>query len=261
MLEKIQTMQEKSIEKSTFKKVILPTWHDSKRGTPNTFLRSALFSAIKSRDRADMKGVILASQSGIIVTYTGEQLNQEDLSVWECLIHLAKETPLGVTCEFTAYQILKTLGVEDAGENYKQLHDVIIRLTACAVQIQHVGQTFFGSLIASGIRDDKTGHYSITLSKDLLKLYGKTEWTAVNWDQRTLLKKKPLALTLHGYYSTHKSPYPVKLETLQSFSGSRNKQKAGFKAKVQKALEELVKINFLASFSIDSDLVSVIKHK
>ena len=164
MLEKIQTMQEKSMQKSAFKEVILPTWHDNKRGTPNTFLRSALFSAIKSRDRADMKGVILASQSGIIVTYTGEQLNQEDLSVWECIIHLAKETPLGITCEFTAYQILKTLGMEDAGENYKQLHNVIIRLTACAVQIQHVGQTFFGSLIASGIRDDKTGHYSITLS-------------------------------------------------------------------------------------------------
>jgi len=259
---KVMAISEKALAKNTNKEVMLPSWPDSRRGTPNTFLRSALFSAIQSKDRVDMKNVILGSQAGIIVTYTGEQLNQEDLSVWECLVHLAKESPLGATCEFTSYEILKTLGIQDAGENYKNLHDIIIRLTACAVQIQHVGQTFFGSLISSGIRNDETGRYSITLSKDLLKLYGKTEWTSVNWEQRKSLKRKPLALSLHSYYSSHAKPFAISLTWLKNnVAGSKNKQKAGFKAKVEKSLDELVKVGFLDSWAINGELILVIRKK
>ncbi len=249
----------KAIAKSASKDITLPNWPDNKRGTPNSFLRSALFSAIQSKDRADLKRAILASQAGIIVTYTGQQLNQEDLSVWECIVHLAKKHPLGYICEFTGYEILKTLNLPTAGEHHKRLHDVIIRLTACAVEIKHAGTTFFGSLISSGVKNDETGHYTITLDKDIIKLYGKTEWTSVNWDQREKLKRKPLAQALHGYYSSHKTPHPIKIETLQKFTGGRNKQAAGFKIKVQKALEELVYVGFLKSYSIENNLVYVIK--
>jgi len=257
--DKITKIQNKSIQNNLSVASKLPVWHDSKRGTPNTFLRSALFSAVQSKDRIDMKGVVLASQAGIIVTYTGEQLNQEDLSVWETLMHLAKDSSLDNICEFTSYEILKTMGLPNGGENHKQLHTIIIRLTACAVQIEHAGKTFFGSLISSGIKDEKTGHYTIKLSKNLIKLYGKTEWTGVNWEQRKALKRKPLAMSLHGYYSSHKAPYPVKLETLLKLSGSKNKQPADFKIKVRKALQNLVDIEFLDSFLIEDNLVSVKK--
>jgi hypothetical protein len=259
MKTKIEELTHKALEKSRGKDLMLPNWPNNKRGTPNTFLRSALFSAIQSKDRADLKGAVIASQSGIIVTYTGQQLNQEDLSVWECIVNLAKQHPLGCTCEFTAYEILKSIGLPNGGENHKRLHEVIIRLTACAIEIKHAGPTFFGSLISSGLKDELTGHYKIELSRDLIKLYGKTEWTGVNWDQRNLLKRKPLAQALHGYYSSHKKPHPIKLETLQKYTGGRNKQLAGFKIKVHAALNELVKIGFLDSFFIDGSLVYVTK--
>lgn len=249
----------RAIAKNADKELMLPSWPDNKRGTPNTFLRSALFSAVQSKDRVNMKGVVLASQSGVIITYTGEQLNQEDLSVWECLVSLAKEQPLGCVCEFTAYEILQSLGLPTGGDNHKRLHSVIIRLTACAVEIKHAGPTYFGSLIESGIKDEITSHYTIKLNRELIKLYGKTEWTGVNWEQRSLLKRKPLAMALHGYYSTHKNPYPIKLSTLQKFTGGRNKQQAGFKVKVKSALDELVRIGFLTDYSIDGDTVSITK--
>lgn len=255
----IARLGKRALERSLSKEVKLPLWPDNKRGTPNTFLRSALFSAVQSKDRLDMKGVVLASQSGVIITYTGEQLNQEDLSVWECIVSLIKEHPLGCVCEFTAYEILKSLNLPVGGESHKRLHGIIIRLTACAVEIKHAGPTYFGSLIESGIKDEITSHYTIKLNKELIKLYGKTEWTGVNWEQRALLKRKPLAMALHGYYSSHNHPYPIKLSTLQKFTGCRNKQPAGFKVKVKTALDELVSIGFLSSYSLDGDLLSVTK--
>ena len=52
--------------------VQLPLWRDDKRGAPNSFLRSALFAAIQSKDRADFKEATLFSQDGITIKYTGE---------------------------------------------------------------------------------------------------------------------------------------------------------------------------------------------
>ena len=66
----------------------LPLWPEPKRGTSNSFIRSALFAAIQGKDRVFMREATLTSQKGIVVKFTGEQLNQDDLSVWETLAHL-----------------------------------------------------------------------------------------------------------------------------------------------------------------------------
>ncbi|MBT9100579.1 TrfA protein [Methylovulum psychrotolerans] len=245
-------------QKREITKIIqLPLWPESKRGTPNSFLRSALFSAIQGKDRQYLREATLFSQQGIIVKFTGLQLNQEDLTLWETLVHLAKEHPLGNTCNFTAYEILKSLGLPTGGKNHKDLHSSVIRLTACAVEISHEGKTYFGSLIESGAKDELTSHYNIKLNRQLIRLYSESTWTAINWDQRTQIRKKPLAQALHGYYSSHKTPYPLKLTTLQRITGSRNKQPASFKRQCHIALDELVKIGFLQSYEIEGDTVSV----
>lgn len=79
----LEELEKKSAERSLSKDILLPECHDEKRGTPNGFLRSALFSAIQSKDRVWLKDAILASQDGVSVRFTGEQLNQEDLTLWE----------------------------------------------------------------------------------------------------------------------------------------------------------------------------------
>ena len=255
----LDRLKKKVDERSLSKDLKLPDWPDTKRGTPNSFLRSALFSAIQSKDRVFLKDVVLASQEGVAVNFTGEQLNQEDLTLWEALVHLAKDEPLGNVCKFTAYDILKSMKLGDGGIDRERLHKGIIRLTACAVEISLNGsRVYFSSLIDSGVRDELTSHYTIQLNRQLIKLYSQNTW--LDWEQRTKLRRKPLAQTLHGYYSSHKKPYPVKLETLQQLSGSKNKQLAGFKKKVSIALDELVKIEFLKSYNIDSDMV-IVKRK
>jgi hypothetical protein len=205
-----------------------------------------------------MDGVILASQEGIIVKFTGKQLNQEDLTLWENLVHLAKETPLGDICEFTAYDILKTMGLGDSGKQRQILHEGVIRLTGGVVEIMIGTQrTYFGALIDHGTKNEETGRYKIQLNKSLIKLYNQSTW--VDFKQRAALQRKPLAQFFHGYYSSHKIPYPVKIETMHKLSGSKNKSLTDFKKKAIIAMNELVKIGFLDNYEINSEKLDVKK--
>ena len=235
----------------------LPLWRDDKRGAPNSFLRSALFAAIQSKDRADFKEATLFSQDGITIKYTGEQLNQEDLIVWLTLIDLAKQHPLGTECSFTARGILKHMGMDTSGQSHERLRKSILRMTACAVVIKLENYSYGGSIIGDFTIRDHDKSYMVTLNRKVIKLFNETDWTGLEWKQRGLLGRKPLALALHGYYSSHEKPLSVSIEFLSNITGSMNKQKADFKRKVKTALEELIKINFLKSYEIDGDMVKI----
>jgi hypothetical protein len=255
--DKLARMKEVSRQREAAQVIQLPLWPEPKRGTPNSFIRSALFAAIQSKDRVFLKEATLASQKGITVKFTGEQLNQEDLSVWETFAHLARQHPLGHLSEFTAHGLLKSLGMHTGLSQHKQLHSTIIRLTACAVEITHEGKTYFGPLVKSGLKDELTSHYRIELNRELIRLFGENQWTALDWQQRQGLRGKHLAQALHAFYSSHRQPFPIKLDTLRSYVGSKNFQKAGFKVKLRAALDELMKIGFLSDYAIDGDIVSV----
>ena len=255
--DKLARMKEVSRQREAAQVIQLPLWPEPKRGTPNSFIRSALFAAIQSKDRVFLREATLASQKGITVKFTGEQLNQEDLSVWETFAHLARQHPLGHLSEFTAHGLLKSLGMHTGLSQHKQLHSTIIRLTACAVEITHEGKTYFGPLVKSGLKDELTSHYRIELNRELIRLFGENQWTALDWQQRQGLRGKHLAQALHAFYSSHRQPFPIKLDTLRSYVGSKNFQKAGFKVKLRAALDELVKIGFLSGYAIDGDIVSV----
>ncbi len=247
-----------SIKEKTESNVIhLPSWSETKRGAPNSLIRSALFSAIQGKDRRYMEEEILYVQKGIMIKFTGNQLNQEDLTLWETLVHLARQHPLGSECVFTAHSILKELGLPTGGKNHKVLHRGIIRLTACAVEITHEGKLFFDSMIEGGVKDEVTHSYKIKLNRDLIRLFGDTQWTAIDWQQRLALRRKPLAQFLHGYYSSHREPYPVKIETLRQLSGSRNKQAASFKRQIKAAHDDLKGVEFLIDYEIAGKIVEV----
>ena len=235
----------------------LPLWRDDKRGAPNSFLRSALFAAIQSKDRCHLKEAVLGSQQGITIKYTGEQLNQEDLTIWLALVDLVRQHPLGTECSFTAYGILKHMNMDTGGQAHEKLRMSILRMTACVLTVTNEEYTFSDRIIDRFIVDEKTKYYKITVGRHTIKLFGDNQWTAVEHKQRRSLSRKPLALALHGYYSSHEKPLPVGIEFLASITGSTNSQKASFKRQVKIALEELIKIGSLKSYEISSDLVAV----
>lgn len=235
----------------------LPLWPEPKRGTPNTFLRSALFAAIHGKSRRWMKEEVLASLNGITVKYTGEQLTQSDLDVWETLIHLARRHPLGTECSFTAHGILRLLDRDTGKSQHTWLHSAIIRLTACAVEITYREKTFhgsdektfFGSLVQSGGKDEVSRAYRVKLNPELIKLFGENQWTQLDWTQRQRMMKQPLAQALHAFWSSHAEPMPIKVETLRGLSGSNVKELRKFKHQLKSALAVLVEMGFLESFT------------
>jgi hypothetical protein len=234
-----------------------PAWKDHQRGVPNVALRSALFAAVHEKDCTYVERKLLPGPKGFEIRYTGKRLCQSDLDVWELALHLARLHPLGTVCEFTAHEFLKWLGRATGKWQHEWLKEVFARLQATSVEIiSSKGETYFGSLIDEGGRDEKSGRYVVRINPKLAVLYT-IGWTAIDWGQRQKLKRKPLALWLHGFFATHAEPFPLKVETLQRLSGSQTKEKRKFKQNLKAALEELLSVGAIVSYHFEGDLLHV----
>ncbi len=243
-------------ESHTAKVVQLPVWPEGKRGVPNSVLRGALFAAIQGKDREALKRELLEAPQDIEIRFTGWQLDQSDLDVWELVLHLARKHPLGTTCYFTAHGLLKDLGRRTGGNDYEWLKEVLARLAGAVVEITHNHMTYFGPLLGGGIRDENDGRYVLEINPKVAALYS-AGWTATDWQQRQDLKGKPLALWLHGYYSTHAAPHPVSVEYLHRVSGSRDRSMRGYKQRLIKAHEQLQEVGAINDFEIQNGLVFI----
>jgi hypothetical protein len=222
-------------------------------------LRGALFAAVQGKNRAVFQRELLACQKGLQIRFTGIQLDQSDLDVWEQALHLARHHPLGSRCEFSAYGFLKALGRKTGKSEHEWLKNAFARLMGCGVELtnQQERKTYGGSLLEF-LRDDDSGRYVVIFNPKILTLY-EGGWTAIDWQARQLLRGKPLALWLHGYLASHAKPYPIKIETLRAFSGSNNKAVRFFKRKLIAALNELKKIQFIRDYAFEDENVIINK--
>ena len=238
------------------KVIQLPLWPEPKRGAPNAVLRGALFAAVH-KDRRYMDRELLAAQDGIMVRFTGKQLDQSDLDVWEQVLHLARPQALGTRCYFTAHGFLKALGRHTGTTAHEWLASAFARLGASWVEISDGRWTYLGSLIEGGVRDEDTGRYVLEINPELAKFFGPTRWTQIDWEQRQGLRGKPLALWLHGFYASHAAPYPLRVEYLHKLSGSQTKQVWKFKQNLIQALRALEAVGGIKAFEIRDEIVHV----
>lgn len=237
--------------------VQLKIWPEAVRGVPNAFLRSALFAAIQGKTRRYMKGEFLGSLDGVSLKFTGMQLDQSDFDVWAQAAHLARLHPLGNVCHFKANAFLKAIGRANGKKDYDWLDASLTRAVACAVEIKSGSHSYMGSLISESWRDKDTREYKVVLNPTIAALFQADDWTGMQLEQRQMLKGKPLALWLHGFYSTHAKPFPMKVETLRDLSGSTAKHMRNFKIKLREAFADLKAVGIFGT--IDDDLVTVIR--
>jgi len=217
--------------------VQLPLWPAPTRGTPNSFLRGALFAAIQGKERQYLKRQIIATQKGSTIRFTGMQLDQSDLDVWEQAAALAQPHPLGNVCHFHINAFLREIGRNTGKTQHEWLKDVFARLMTAGVEVTEGRYTYGGAMLEFR-RDEVAGVYIVRLNPTILNLY-KAGWTAIDWETRQKLRRKPLALWLHGWLSSNAENYPVKVETLHRLSGSTNPHKGSFKRQLIKALADL----------------------
>jgi hypothetical protein len=230
----------------------LPMWPEAIRGTPNAFLRSALFGVARRGKRRYFERAHLESVEGLELRYTGARLDQADLDVWEMAIHLARKEPLGNKVTFSANSFLTALDRCSGKRDYEWLKTVAARLSATTLEITYRDFTYAGSLIDEFVRDELTKQYTITFNPRLLKLY-QAGWSSIDWSVRQTLKGKPLALWVHGFYSTHINPYPMRVETIHRLCGSETQQTKHFKSELKDALQELKEAKGIIEWKIDDN--------
>jgi TrfA protein len=242
------------------KVVHLPFWNDEQRGTPNCFLRSALFAAIYGNSsRRYLKNAVLAVQGDITIRYTGEQLSQSDLDLVMAALHLARQHPLGHICHFRGYAFLKAIGRSDSKPNYLWLDTTITRLIACAVKIRLGQRVFEGNILSSCIRDEGMNVYKLTFATDFVKLFGASDWTAIDWNMRQKLTRSPLAQWIYDYAVSHVGT-KIKLKTLQQLSGRESDTPKIFNKAVRRAKKMLEKAA-AATMEIDDAGLVTLAHK
>ena len=242
------------------KKVSLPMWPDSVTGIPNALLRGALFGVSTER-KLFAKRTLLTSVDCYEIRFKGETFNQTDLDVVSKLLDVAQPHPLGKRVEFAAHSLLKALGRGVGGKDHEQLKEEITRLMGGVVEITDTqGQkTYMGTLVQDAGIDDATGRWEVIFNNRMLKLY-EDGYTLVDQEQRQLLGRNNLAKWLHGHYASHAKPFPYKVKTLMDLCGSTTKRLVDFRISLRAALDQLVKIAAIQSWTIDpkTDLVEVV---
>lgn len=239
----------------------LELWPNAVRGVPNAVLRGSLFSVSKQRAIAK-KRELLAAVDGIEIRFKGERFNQTDLDLFEMLLHLARLQPLGKQVEFTAYSLLKELGRGTGGKDHDDLKEAIARLRGGVVEITWLaegqkGRTFGGGLLADYYRDEASQRYVVVFDEKMLSLY-EGGYTYVDWEQRKALGSNNLAKWLQGFYASHAQPYPYKVETIKNLCGSTVGRLPDFRRLLRTALDELIEVGVIKTWSIEDDLIHVV---
>lgn len=258
-----QAKFEKNNSKAIPVVVQLPLWAEALRCLPNELLRSALFNAKnRKQPRAYLKKQDIAVLFDGRITYQGEELRQDDETVWLQLIHLAKESPLGSFVEFTPYSFCKAIGWPICKGSYVRLRESLDRMqsTALAVYSKRLKEGVSLSMIPLFAWQDENKQtlkkYRVQVAQQLVELFGNEHYTRVEWEQRLALPVG-IATWLHGYYASHREPFPVKLDTIKKGAGITTERPAKVRELIEKALTELVNVGFLKSWEVVGELVHV----
>lgn len=246
----------------------LPIWPQTQRGLPNSFSRSALFTVgnIRTGKRLNLKRHQIAALAGISITYTGEELFQDDEDVLLQILHLARLQPIATEVTFKASAMIAELGWSRNAKSIERLADCIERMKASSLSVTVESPTarenFSGSLIrAFRWREEGSNEtmrqWTILLEKEIVGLFNPKTYTRLDWNTR--LKLPPLAKWLHSFYHSHAEPFPFKVETLHKLTGSKIAELFKFRYKLREALDILVEAGFLESAYIEprTDLVVV----
>lgn len=243
----------------------LPLWSEAMRGVPNELVRSSLFSARDKREpRRTFRGEDLIVIGDGRIHYRGEELRQDDETVWLHVLHLARLQPLGESVEFTPHAFLKAIGWGTSAKEYARLREHLSRMQATALSIysSRLGKGCSVSLIRKFEYTDDTGQklarWRVYIEPEMRILFGGLYYTQLEWEQR--MRLGTLACWLHGLFSSHTQPFPMKVATLKDGCGSAARDLKNFRYRLRRSLDELCAVGFLSQWHIDrTDLVHVVR--
>lgn len=242
-----------------------PFWDDDNRGVPNPLIRGGLFGVGTSAKREFLPNMHISSLSNYEITYTGQDLQQDDLSVWMSLINLARSSPLSDKVRFTGYQLIRDLGWRMHSESYRRAQESIERLKVTGIKIATKDKTdgYSGSLIReyAWVDADENGNtkWMVRFEPRVSVLFMNDTTTMLEWETRKKIgTRSTVAMWLHAFYATHRDPIPLSVEKLHELCRS-DSQLSTFRRNLKNALDKLIDVGFLASYEIINDQVHLTK--
>ena len=242
----------------------LPLWPEVMRSLPNEILRSALFNA---RNRKNPRSMMKSEPVAVIgdgrISYRGEELRQDDETVWLQLVHLARRHVAGQLVEFTAYSFCKDIEWSINSKSYDRLKECLRRMQATGLDVysKRLGRGVSLSMIPFFEYEDSETqktlqHWRVRIAPELVELFGDHYFTRLEWAQRLQLPDG-LATWLHGYLATHRVPHPIKIETIARGAGLTETNKPELRRLIKRALTNLINCGFLMEFNVHDDIVTV----
>ena len=252
----LEAKAEPATTEQTAQLIEFPQWPEDRRATAQAVFRSALFPAVSFKGgRPFLKEERLCSVEGVEVFFTGERFDQSDLDVYLELLKIARKSPFGTECRFSAHSLLKALGRATGKANHKWLHSVIVRLRSGTVDMTDHQMRYFGGLVDGGTQEEDSRHYKVRINTDFACFFKAGLWASLDNQQRCALRRNQTAKALHAYYSTHVAPRPHTFEKLAGLIGLSNKQRRDVKANLIEAHDALKRIGFLSGYEVREDTV------
>jgi hypothetical protein len=211
---------------------------------PNVLLRSGLFGMVEYGKRQMFKDKKIESQSDYEISYTGEELDQNDLSVYIGILKLACEQAneknlFAETVLTTHTEIINILQKSKSGCANEFSLESLKRLVGAKLEIKNKRYKYYGPLILGLLEDKVTQKIKISFNEKIAELFLSDDVTFLNNSIRLLLAKKQLALWTHGYYSSHAHAFPIYVKTLHALCGSNIKSLKVFRSKLKVAATQI----------------------
>ncbi len=246
----------------------MPAWPETLRCVPNEILRCSLFNARNRNVRRieDMPEHDLVVLFNGRITYSGPELRQQDETVWLQLVHLARLAGPGEPVEFVPKSFLESIGWPLNSQSYNNLRKCLKRFqkTSIAIHSDRLQAGISLNMLPKFEWQDANRaalrRYRVVLPPELVELFSGGGFSRIEWQQRLALPVG-IATWLHGYYSTHRKPYPVKLQTLKDGCGVTFRDHSDLQETVARALLALVEVGFLESFEITDGIVHVMRRE
>lgn len=231
------------------------------RPVSNPLVRSALFAAIKGKDRQLLNDYRIATIEGWEIIFSGEQFNQDDKDTLMQLVFMARETPFGHYVTVPAHNILRALGRDVGGKAHQTLKEEIERLVKGTIKLIGPGVEYIGHIIDDAIQDKTSKHWVYRLNPKFASLFSENQYTLVDWERRKNLKRKDLARWLQLELATHAAPFPRSVEFYKIKSGSRVARLCDFRKAMIIALDTIKENGDITGWEIDAADIVYISRK